>query len=90
MYELFVATIYISYIYLRTPGNNKHNQSDYPAATTTPLHGHSPATASYIILPGTRPPHAVLFIIVVNPACIFNLPPSTISDTRPSFFPTSF
>ena len=56
MYELFEAIVYISYIYLRTPGNSKQNHSDHPAASTTPLHGHSPVTASYIILPGKRPP----------------------------------
>ena len=88
MYELFEVIIYFSYIYLKTPGNSKQNHSDYPAANTTPLHGHSPIIASHIIHPSTRPPVSV--IIVVNLAYIFNLPPSTISDTRPSFLSTSF
>ena len=56
MYELFEAIIYISYIYLRTPGNSKQNHSDHPAASTTPLPGHSPVIACHIILPGTRSP----------------------------------
>ena len=90
MYDLFEAIIYISYIYLSTPGNSKQNHSDHPAASTTPLHGHPPVTASYIILPGTRPGDAMSVILVVNPAYIFNPLQSTISDTRPPFLPTSF